>query len=68
MNETVKNWLSDLYANEIEDVKSTIEDETIWPLGYNGEEPNPHTEIIRVQKEYIEVLEKKLAELTEIER
>lgn len=67
MNETVKIWLGDLYANEINSARSTIENEKIWELGYDGEEPNPHTENIRVLKEYIEVLEENLVELVDIE-
>ena len=63
MNETVKIWLEELYKKEIEDAKGTIENEHIWELGYDGEEPNPHTENIEVLKEYIEVLEEKLEEL-----
>ena len=63
MNETVKIWLEELYKKEIEEAKGAIENEHIWELGYDGEEPNPHTENIEVLKEYIEVLEEKLAEL-----
>jgi len=63
MSETVRIWLEELYKNEIEEIKGTIENEHIWELGYDGEEPNPHTENIEVLKEYIEVLEEKLAEL-----
>ena len=63
MNETVKFWLEELYKKEIEEIKGTISNEHIWELGYDGEEPNPHTENIEVLKEYLEVLENKLEEL-----
>lgn len=63
MNETVRIWFEELYKKEIEEAKGTIENEHMWELGYNGEEPNPHTENIEVLKEYIEILEEKLAEL-----
>lgn len=64
MNETVRIWLEELYKKEIEEAKGTIENEHIWELGYDGNEPiNPHTENIEVLKEYIEVLEEKLEEL-----
>lgn len=63
MNETVKIWLVELYSKEIVEIKGTISNERIWELGYEGEEPNPHTENIEVLKEYLEVLEGKLEEL-----
>ena len=63
MNETIKNWLEELYKNEIEEIKGTIDNERIWELGYDGEEPNPYTENINILKEYLEVLEEKLEEL-----
>lgn len=63
MNETIKIWLEELYKNEIEEIKGTVDNERIWELGYDGEEPNPHTENIKVLKEYLEILEEKLEEL-----
>jgi hypothetical protein len=63
MNETVKIWLEELYKKEIEEAKGTIENEHLWELGYDGEEPNPHTENIEVLKEYLERLEERLKEL-----
>ena len=64
MNETVKFWLEELYKKEIEEVKGTIENEKMWELGYDGQEPfNPHTDNIMVLEEYVEVLKEKLAEL-----
>ena len=63
MNETVKIWLEELYTKEIEEIKATIKNEHLWELGYNGEEPNPHTENIELLEEYLEMLEEKLEEL-----
>lgn len=63
MSETVKIWLKVLYENEIKEIQGTISNEHLWELGYNGEEPNPHTENIEVLKEYLEVLKSKLEEL-----
>ena len=68
MNETVKIWLEELgnptkeeIIEEIEEVKSTIGNEHLCELGYNGEEPwNPHTENIMILMEYLEVLEEML--------
>ena len=63
MNEIVKIWLEELYIREIEEVKGTIENLKLCELGYDGNEPiNPYTENIKVQKEYLEVLEKMLKE------
>ena len=67
-NELVQFWLEELgnpteeeIEAEIKDVKGAITNEHIWELGHNGEEPiNPHTENIRVLKEYLEALEEKL--------
>ena len=63
MHETARIWLEELYTKEIEEVKEAIKNEHLWELGYDGEEPNPHTENIAMLMEYIEVLEEKLEEL-----
>jgi hypothetical protein len=63
MHETVRIWLEELYKKEIEEVKGTISNEHLWELGYDGEEPNPHTENIEVLEEYLEKLEEKLNEV-----
>ena len=52
----IKEWLTKLYEEEIENVQQTINNEHTWELGYDGEEPNPHTENIEELMEYIEVL------------
>lgn len=64
MNETVRIWFENLCKDAIKEAKEAIENEHLWELGYDGEEPvNPHTENIEVLKEYIELLEEKLEEL-----
>ena len=63
MSETIKIWLEGLYEAEIRETKVAIENEYIWELGYDGEESNPHTENIRLLKEYLEMLEEKLKEI-----
>lgn len=64
MSETVRFWFEYLYRDAIEEAKGTIENERMWELGYNGEEPvNPHTENIKLLKEYIKLLEEKMEEL-----
>lgn len=63
MNETVKIWLEGLYEAEIRETKVAIENEYTWELGYDGEEPNPHSENIKQLKEYLEILEEKLKEI-----
>lgn len=63
MNETVRIWLEELYKKEIKRAKGSISNEHLWELGYNGEEPNPHTGNIEILHEYIEVLEEKLEEV-----
>ena len=63
MNETVRTWLEELYSKEIEEIKGTISNEHLWELGYDGEDPNPHTENIEVLAEYLDVLESKLDKL-----
>lgn len=64
MSETVRFWFENLYKNAIEEAKAAIKNEHLWELGYDGEEPvNPHAENIELLKEYIKVLEEKLADL-----
>ena len=63
MNETVKIWLEGLYESEIRETKVAIENEYTWELGYDGKEPNPHSENIKQLKEYLEILEEKLKEI-----
>lgn len=65
MHETIKIWLENLYANAIKEARGTIKNERMWEVGYDGEEPNPHTENIEVLGEYIDVLKEKLEELSD---
>lgn len=65
MDATVKYWLKRLYKSEIEEVKSTIENERVWELGCY-DEYNLHTENIAIMEEYLQVLEEKLRELEEM--
>lgn len=36
--------LEELFAAELQDTLGSIENEKLWELGYDGEEPNPHTQ------------------------
>ena len=46
---------------EIEDIKGAIDNERLWEIASDGDEPiNPHTENIIVLREYLEILEKML--------
>lgn len=63
MNETVRFWLENLYKDAIKQAEGTIDNERIWELGYDGEEPNPHTGNIEILAEYIDVLNGKIKEL-----
>ena len=48
---------------ELEEVQGTISNEHLWELGYDGEEPlNPHTDNIMTLMEYLELLNKMLAD------
>lgn len=63
MDEMIKFWLIDLYEREIEEAKGTIDNESLWSLGYDGDGENPHPENIQRLKEYVEILEEKIKEL-----
>jgi hypothetical protein len=68
MNETIKIWLEKLGSDppeekikmEIEQVRGTISNEHLWELGYDGNEPNPHSENIKILMEYLDILEEML--------
>lgn len=60
--EMVKFWFDEFDAklmkfieDEINDVSGSIENEHLWELGYEGEEPNPHTQNI-VNKEFYKTI------------
>ena len=55
INETIQEWLTNLYTEAIEDAEHTISNERIWEKGYDGED-NPHTENIKTLEQYISIL------------
>ena len=56
LDPTVQEWLTNLYAEAIEEAEQSIKNERIWEKGYDGEENNPHTENISSIEQYISVL------------
>lgn len=56
LDPTVQEWLTNLYAEAIEEAEQSIENERVWEKGYEGEEDNPHTENISTIEQYISVL------------
>ena len=50
--------LEDLIKNELKEINGTISNEHIWELGYEGDEPNPHTDNIEKLIAYRDVLYK----------
>lgn len=56
MDEIIISWLRDMYEREIDETVGDISNERIWEIGYDGEEPNPHTENIMRLQEYIDIL------------
>ena len=65
MIELHKEWLEELYQNEIIEVRGTIRNEHLMELGYDGEEENPHTKNIENLEDYIELLQDLISELEE---
>lgn len=60
MSDLTKEWLKELYSNEIEETKGSISNERLWEKGYGFPDENgwnPHTDNIKTLEEYIEVLE-----------
>lgn len=64
MDEAIRQWLVDMYTKEVDEAKGTILNERVWELGYDGEEPNPHTENIARLNAYIGILEDKIKEVS----
>lgn len=62
-DEIIVEWLKQMYQREIEEAQCDISNEHLWELGYDGKEPNPHTENIERLRNYIEILNEKLEEL-----
>ena len=53
----IKRRLIRLFDGEITAVGMTISNEHLWELGYDGEEPNPHSGNIVMYMQYLDVLE-----------
>lgn len=51
-----KHRLEDLINRELKDINGTISNEHIWELGYEGDDPNPHTDNIEKLFAYRDVL------------
>lgn len=39
-----KDMLNEVFTAELQNTLGSIENEKLWELGYDGEEPNPHTQ------------------------
>ena len=39
-----KDTLNEVFTAELQNTLGSIENEKLWELGYDGEEPNPHTQ------------------------
>jgi len=64
MNETVKEWLKELYKGAIEEARGTIENERVWANGSpDAETAAMHEQNVELQEEYIAELTKRLAEI-----
>lgn len=48
--------LEDLINSELKELNGTISNEHIWELGYEGDDPNPHTDNIEKLFAYRDVL------------
>ena len=53
----IKRRLILLFDVEIADVEMTISNEHLWELGYEGDEPNPHSGNIVMYMQYLNALE-----------
>ena len=56
INETIQEWLTNLYTEAIEEAEQSLSNERLWEKGYDGEDTNPHTENIKTIEQYISVL------------
>ena len=63
MSEIVRIWLENLYNDALVEAYGAMANEHLWELGYDGDEPNPHTENVENLKEYIVILEERMNEL-----
>ena len=67
MNEMVKNWLIELYENEIEETQATISNENLWMLGSaTKEEEQMHIDNMANLNEYIATLKTLLNDINEV--
>ena len=67
MNEIVKNWLTDLYEREIEEIKGTISNENLWMIGSETkEEEQMHVDNMANLNEYIATLKTLLNDIKEV--
>ena len=67
MNEIVKNWLIDLYENEIEETQATISNENLWMIGSKTkEEEQMHVDNMANLNEYIATLKTLLNDIKEV--
>ena len=53
----IKRRLIQLFDGEIAVVRMTVSNEHLWELGYDGDEPNPHSGNIVMYMQYLNVLE-----------
>lgn len=56
-SEDCKLRIINMLYQEINEIPDTIKNEHLWELGYDGEDPNPHTQNIENLKEYRKRLE-----------
>ena len=67
MNAIVKNWLTDLYEREIEEIKGTISNENLWMIGSKTkEEEQMHVDNMANLNEYITTLKTLLNDIKEV--
>lgn len=55
--EELKIKINKLIDDEINEIPDNIRNEHLWELGYDGEDPNPHTQNICNLEEYRKRLE-----------
>lgn len=56
-SEECKSRIINMLDQEINEIPDTIRNEHLWELGYDGEDPNPHTQNIMNLEEYRKRLE-----------
>ncbi len=56
-SEECKSRIINMLDQEINEIPDTIKNEHLWELGYDGEDPNPHTQNICNLEEYRKRLE-----------